>query len=322
MAVFLTACPWYGYKYNTGTLPDTPVNLEEFNSEYDDYNSTIPILGDFFPLCFSTNRHSQGGEFNIIYMPMSVVFSKTSGELKVSNEYGPWNSHGNDFGILQNAVRKVNSTGNELGPNLMFDRYNELEVNNFVLLYATDPGGDFDIGYTSCIDTSDFSESRPVVFLNSRYDDLYPCFNSDFSKIYFCSDREEGVFNIFSVDVNHVEDDIIGVLSDTEPHEVVKDEVLSSEYADKCPYIFENTLVFTSNRPGGYGGFDLYYSKLEGGEWGAPVNFGPVINSTLDEYRPILFEEDVDYDRIMMIFSSNRPGGKGGFDLYFVGVME
>jgi len=36
--------------------------------------------------------------------------------------------------------------------------------------------------------------------------------------------------------------------------------------------------------------------------------------------KPIQFEEDVDYYKDMMVFSSNRTGGKGGFDLYFVGV--
>ncbi len=322
LAIGLLGCPWYGYKYNTGTLPDTPVNLEDFNSEYDDYNSSAPTLGRFIPFCFSTNRHSQGGEFNIIYMPMSVEFSKTTGELKVSNEFGLWNSYGNNFNILRNAQSRVRSTANELGPYLLFERYAEISENDFVLLYASNAGGDFDIVYTFNGGASEFSEIEPVTFLNSEFDDLYPCFNSDFSKIYICSDREEGVFNIFHVDVDNADDSIVGVLSDTEPHEAVRNAVLSSEYEDKRPYIFENTLVFSSNRPGGYGGFDLYYSKLEQGEWGVPVNFGPVINSTLDDYRPILFEEDVDYDRDMMVFSSNRPGGKGGFDLYFVGMME
>jgi hypothetical protein len=79
-------------------------------------------------------------------------------------------------------------------------------------------------------------------------------------------------------------------------------------------------LIFTSNRPGGYGGFDLYYSKYENGNWSAPTNFGSKINSPFDEYRPILFDEEIDFEKDMMVFSSNRTGGKGGFDLYFVGI--
>ncbi len=47
-------------KYNTGTFPDVPVNMSNINSEYDDYNSTSPILGNTSPLCFSSKRNSQG----------------------------------------------------------------------------------------------------------------------------------------------------------------------------------------------------------------------------------------------------------------------
>ena len=81
-------------------------------------------------------------------------------------------------------------------------------------------------------------------------------------------------------------------------------------------------LIFTSDRPGGYGGYDLYYSLLVDDTWSAPINFGPEINSEFDEYRPILIDEEVTYSQSMMIFSSNREGGKGGFDLYYVGVSD
>ena len=255
----LTGCPWYGYKYNTGTLPDTPVNLEDFNTEYDDYNSTAPSLGRLLPFCYSTNRHSEGGEFNIKYEPMNVNFSKTSGELTVTNEFANWGSYQAEFGILADAVRKVNSADNELGPCLLYGREGEFADASFHLLSASDRAGDFNIGYTCNNTTAEFSEIQPVAFLNSEYNDLYPSFSSDFSQIYFCSDREDGVFNIFSVFVDYADDSIIAVLSDSDPHEVVMDEVLSGDYDDKCPYIFDNTLVFTSNRAGGYGGFDLYF---------------------------------------------------------------
>jgi len=100
---------------------------------------------------------------------------------------------------------------------------------------------------------------------------------------------------------------------------VQKDAVLSSESDDKCPFISNDMLVFTSNRTGGYGGFDLYYSRRENGKWSTPVNFGPKINTAYDEYRPIIRPE-YGFTNDFMLFSSNRPGGKGGFDLYYVGI--
>ena len=82
----------------------------------------------------------------------------------------------------------------------------------------------------------------------------------------------------------------------------------------------DKVLYFSSDRPGGYGGFDLFYSILENGEWSEPINFGEKINTEFDEYRPILIDEGVSWTQTMMMFSSNRTGGLGGFDLYFVGI--
>jgi hypothetical protein len=80
-------------------------------------------------------------------------------------------------------------------------------------------------------------------------------------------------------------------------------------------------LVFSSDRPGGFGGYDLYYSQKTSNGWTEPVNFGPKINSEFDEYRPVVSDHP-DFANRLMIFSSNRPGGLGGFDLYFVGIPK
>jgi hypothetical protein len=310
----------YGYKYEQGHLPESPVNLEPFNSEYDDYNSTAPSLGRLIPFCFSTNRNSQGGTFDVIYQPMNVNFDKTSGILSVTNEYANWSVFADDYAIIQGALNKINTSGNEFGPYLM-NLYNySTGYDDFLLMYATDLNGNFDINFVFNKDNSAFSDSFPVKFLNSAYNDLYPTVNKDQSEIYFCSDRQNGQFDIYHTKIDTAFREMSIILSDTNYREVTKDTVLSSSYDDKCPYIFGNTMVFTSNRPGGYGGFDLYYSRFEKGQWTKPTNLGSQINSRYDEYRPILFEEDVDNDKNMMVFSSNRDGGKGGFDLYFVGV--
>lgn len=48
------------------------------------------------------------------------------------------------------------------------------------------------------------------------------------------------------------------------------------------------TLVFTSLRPGGYGFGDLYVSHFRDGEWSAPENLGPEVNTADDEFHPTL----------------------------------
>ncbi|MEN8158200.1 MAG: hypothetical protein ABFS10_14705 [Bacteroidota bacterium] len=181
-----------GYNYNEGDLPDNPVNLEAFNTVYDDYNSTAPTLGWLIPFCFSTNRQSQGGEFDVIYQPMNVSFSKTTGELTVTNRYDNWGIYMDDYAVIPQGLDSINTSGNELGPYLVTESDAYSGRFDFVLLYATDVTGNFEINFTSNPGGSDFSEPEPVGFLNSEFDDLYPAFCLDTSRLYFCSNREGG----------------------------------------------------------------------------------------------------------------------------------
>jgi hypothetical protein len=71
-------------------------------------------------------------------------------------------------------------------------------------------------------------------------------------------------------------------------------------------------LFFTSNRAGGIGGMDLWYSILSGGSWKTPVNLGKVINTEGDEMSPFIH-----FDGKTLYFSSNGRIGMGGSDIYF-----
>lgn len=72
------------------------------------------------------------------------------------------------------------------------------------------------------------------------------------------------------------------------------------------------TLFFTSDRPGGYGGMDIYMTKkMPDGKWGPAVNIGPGINTDKDEESPYILP-----DGKTLYFSSRGLGGLGGFDIY------
>ena len=51
-------------------------------------------------------------------------------------------------------------------------------------------------------------------------------------------------------------------------------------------------LFFASNRKGGYGGIDIYYSEKINNEWSAPVNLGPEVNSSSNEKSPFLHSDN------------------------------
>ncbi|HSL85334.1 MAG TPA: hypothetical protein VK861_00200, partial [Bacteroidales bacterium] len=74
-----------------------------------------------------------------------------------------------------------------------------------------------------------------------------------------------------------------------------------------------NRLYFTSNRTGGYGGLDIYVSTRErSGDWGPPVNLGPVINTPYNEESPFLAENDR-----KLFFSSRGHFNIGGYDIFY-----
>jgi len=72
-------------------------------------------------------------------------------------------------------------------------------------------------------------------------------------------------------------------------------------------------------RPGGFGGTeDLWFSRraTKDSEWGEPVNLGPAINTAHAEVGPALSA-----DGSTLYFSSNRPGGSGGCDLWQAPIL-
>ncbi len=77
-------------------------------------------------------------------------------------------------------------------------------------------------------------------------------------------------------------------------------------------------LFFSSNRPGGEGGKDLWYSvKNEKGKWTYPVNLGKTINTAGDEMSPFIH-----FDGNTLYFSSDGQIGMGGFDIYKTRMQE
>ncbi|QJW89770.1 hypothetical protein HNV11_10450 [Spirosoma taeanense] len=317
---------------------ETPVNLGKINSVDDDYNSNLSVVGEVIALTFSSKRGGRS-DFNFVQESFNYAFDTKKGTFSFDNQpYG-------GLDVVQEqrpvywATDIANSTANELGPyirsydhDIFRDGYTR-HYGEYLMLFASDRTGNLDIylthNYQSTTTTTStnsnnlnaktFTQPVRIPCLNSSADDGYPTFDKTYSAIYFTSNRA-GSFDLYKA--------ILPDVARTELHSqlpsltnvrVERVAELSSTADDKCPFIDGNMMVFTSNRPGGYGGYDLYYSKWDGSQWSTPVNFGPTINTSHDEYRPIL-NNKLKFSNQLMIFSSNRPGGKGGFDLYMVGI--
>ncbi|MDE3235139.1 MAG: PD40 domain-containing protein [Bacteroidota bacterium] len=91
-------------------------------------------------------------------------------------------------------------------------------------------------------------------------------------------------------------------------------ENINSPSWDSSPSLSPDNrvLYFSSSRPGGYGGQDLYMSiRQPNGKWGKAVNMGPVINTIGDEGAPYIHA-----DNQTLYFTSSGLPGYGGTDLY------
>ena len=142
-------------------------------------------------------------------------------------------------------------------------------------------------------------------------DDREPWITADGNTIYFRSDRNASDGNAIDLFVTNK---VNGTW--TEP-ELLPYPISTDEGNEHCPAVLQDgvTLCFASMRAGGYGGSDIYCSQQDDhGNWSEPINQGPNINTAAEEFH---FTQDTDG---MVYFTSTRPGGYGGRDIY--GAMQ
>lgn len=91
--------------------------------------------------------------------------------------------------------------------------------------------------------------------------------------------------------------------------------VVNSPFDDNRPAISKDglSLYITSDRPGGFGGLDIWVSQRASVDdpWGPPQNLGPTVNSSVNDVAPTLSP-----DGHWLYFHSLRPGGCGVADIY------
>jgi hypothetical protein len=298
-------------KYAQGTFPDSLYNLTGLNSQYDDYNSTIYLLEKSLDILFSSNRGSTGGQFDLVQGSVSYQFDQTTGAFNVSSTML-------NEPFVSSLINKANTTGNELGP---YSRFSSTDGYEYLFFASQNTGVPLNLYYLKYLPV--FGSNIPeiigpdtVKLLNSSFDDAYISFDNNMDSAYFTSNRG-GNFDIY-LHSRPVSTALDSWANQSFAASTLVDSI-NSIYDDKCPFVFKNVMVFASNRLSGMGGYDLYYSVFRNGKWSSPVNLGPSINTSSDEFRPILVDNS-DYKNLLMIFSSDKPGGKGGFDLYFTGI--
>lgn len=169
-----------------------------------------------------------------------------------------------------------------------------------------------DLYYVAQSENGSFSNAAPLEGkINTKYHEGASVFNEAGNEVYFTRNHfmkgkvlksNDGVNKI---NLYH------GTWSDGKwvTEEMAFD---NPEYSTGDPSLTKDfqTIYFVSDKPGGYGGTDIYKSFLVNGEWGDPINLGNVINTEGNERFPYILEDGTLY------FSSDGHLGLGGLDLY------
>lgn len=146
--------------------------------------------------------------------------------------------------------------------------------------------------------------------INTRSWESQPCVSSDGRELYFVS-RRNGNADIYCSLRNA--DGTWG-----EPMNL--GEPINTKGTEMAPFLHPDghTLYFSSDKHIGMGGFDLFMSRRgEDGQWQVPVNLGFPINTQGDEINFF-----VAADGKTAFVSSQREGGKGGYDIYTFELPE
>jgi len=160
---------------------------------------------------------------------------------------------------------------------------------------------------------ADFTFGTPTnlgPMVNTSHGDADTCLSMDMLELYFDSDRPGGSGNwdLWVAKRTSKDDDW------TQPVNLGPTINSSAWYHDASISADKLSLLFGSNRSGGYGGDDLWITKRAtiNDAWGTPENLGSTINSSNNEMDPALSA-----DGLQLYFcSQNRPGGYGSFDIF------
>lgn len=224
-----------------------------------------------------------------------------------------------DSSELQLNLASFNSRKSDFSPAIR---------NNDLYFCSSRKSGNSLLTYTSTIDNAplvdlfmapgyfDSSQTKvqiqPVKSLNSRVNEGPMCFSSDGNTMFFTRNNPDQVqsrrnnprLNKLRLYRSRWENETWST-----PFSLPFN---SSEFANGHPTLSNDGrfLYFASDRPGGYGGTDLYRVELIEDGFGEPENLGARVNSSGDEMFPFIAPDDVLY------YSSDGILGFGGLDIF------
>jgi outer membrane protein OmpA-like peptidoglycan-associated protein len=275
------------HKYNYAQALTALGNYEEAKTWYENYKQDVP--------------DDPRSDYKLKFLEDLDFYTRDSSLYLLTNLQV--NSENSEFGAVEvdNELIFLSSRDQAL-----FIKYEDDDENEF-------SQAPFDI-YISTFTDSSFSQPKKLhQVINTKFHEGPMTFYNDYSKVIFTrsnyysyrkGESEDGKIKLklYSASLNPG-----GEWSNVKPF-VYND----NEYSTAHPSLSADnlTLYFTSDRPGGFGGNDIYFCQRIDNSWSEPVNAGGQVNTAGDEFFPFISEDGHLY------FSSNGHGGFGGLDIY------
>lgn len=268
------------------------VDLPAFNSAAGDYAPTFFRDGQ---LVFTSDRRSATGEDTYnwtgnAFSDLFVVDPKT-------NEVEPFH-------------KNLNSPDNEGTATFNAD------FSIVIFTRCTSPSEDQDAFcqlMTAERSGERWTTPRPLPFQDDQVNYMHPVLNADATELYFSANHPEGwggydIYVSRSVGGEWEEPRVLGRSVNTPGNE-------------QFPTLDGDTLYFASNRHSSMGGLDIFKSyKMGNGNWAPALNLKPPVNSGADDFGFLVDRSTSSGDQVIHrgYFTSSRPGGMGGDDIYTV----
>lgn len=154
--------------------------------------------------------------------------------------------------------------------------------------------------------------SKPIAFpYNVKgYSSAHPSLSTSGNELYFISNRLGG-FGAYDIYVCKKED---GVWN----YPINLGENINTKLDEFYPVFQNNALYYSSNGLAGIGGLDLFVSQYSSNGLSSPVNMGIPYNSSRDDFAFLMLPNG---NKSEGYFSSNREGGKGSDDIYYIETL-
>lgn len=208
--------------------------------------------------------------------------------------------------FIESAGSEVNTIWDELNPIYSINQDSKFyfSSNRENPGTAGNANSDFELPFdmfATQLSNGEWSEIRALnPSLNTDKHDLLVDFNTNGQAVYYATGSKLTALELR-----------VDTLTESKDQKTGKLDIRAWKPGDELYFFSDSFLLISSDRAGGYGGYDLYYSEKRNNIWSDFINLGSTINSPFDETSPYLA-----FDGRTLFFSCNGTNSIGGFDFF------